>query len=188
METNTILPVSGKDTSEQEPKDYTKFIWLGVIALIFLMMVGIYMGRKPRPVTSMVRVSHILISFDSSDPVGRGRAYERISELRERILAGESFSKLAKAYSDDTVSKKRGGDLGWASRGTYAAEFDEYCWKGEIGKISDIIQTQYGFHIIRVDDRHISEAERYEAEIEQEALELLEKEEDAGNRPGSHET
>jgi len=60
--------------------------------------------------------------------------------------------------------------LGWAPRGTYAASFEEYCWKGEVGKISDVIQTQYGFHIIRVDDRHIASAELYEKEIERKVL------------------
>ena len=188
MNVNERVPSPDTPEPEREPRDLTKYICLGILVLICLMLGVIYMGRKPRPVASMVRASHILISFDSNDPVDRGRAYERISELRERLLAGESFEKLAKSYSDDTVSKRRGGDMGWAPRGTYAAEFEEYCWKGEVGAISEIIQTQFGFHVIRVDDRHITEAERYEKDIEQKALELLEKEKEAPDAPGSHET
>ncbi len=188
MEQRNDLPSSEKREPEKEPRDLTRYIWLGIIALMCLMLLMIYLGRKPRPVSSMVRVSHILISFDSNDPVDRGRAYERISELRERVLAGEDFATLAKSYSDDASSKQRGGDMGWAPRDTYTTEFEEYCWKGELGAISEIIQTQFGFHLIRVDDRHIAEAERYEMDIEQKALELLEKEKEAPDASGSHET
>ncbi len=188
MNTETPFPGAEAVEPEKEPRDWTKFIWLGILLLLCLMMAAIYIGRKPRPVTSMVRASHILVSFDANDPVDQGRAYERIQELRDRILAGENFDKIAKAHSDDSVSKRRGGDLGWAARGTYAAAFDEYCWKAEIGEISDILQTQFGFHIVRVDDRHIAEAERYESEIERKALESLEEEKQKANPPGDHET
>lgn len=170
---------------ETEPRDWTRYIWLGILLLIILMSLYFYTGRSPRPVLTMVRVSHILVSYDTSDAVDRGRAYELVTGLRERILAGESFEKLAREHSDDSVTARRGGDLGWAPPGTYAASFEEYCWKGEVGELSDVIQTQFGFHIIRIDDRHYAEADLYEKEVQRKAMESQEEE---GNAPGTDET
>lgn len=158
---------------EEEPKDRTKWIWATVLLLFAGMLFFFWQSRNPRPVVTSVRAKHILISFDANDPVDRGRAYERISEIRERILAGESFEELARANSDDTASARRGGDLGWAKRETYSAPFEEYCWGAPIGELSDIIQTQFGFHLIVVEDRHIADAELYEIELEQRAFEEL---------------
>ena len=171
MREETMLSEAKNDELQEEPKDRTRFIWVGILALIVIMSGSFYFVRDPRPASSMVRARHILISFDTNDPVDRGRAHERITELHKRIVNGESFEQLARENSDDTVTARRGGDLGWAPRGTYAASFEEYCWKGEVGKNSDVIQTQYGFHIIRVDDRHIASAELYEKEIERKVLE-----------------
>lgn len=166
---------------ESEPKDRTKWIWIGIVFLFVGMIVFFWMGRSPRPVTTSVRAKHILISFDAADPVDRGRAYEHISELREQILSGESFDRLARANSDDTVSARRGGDLGWAARDTYATQFEEYCWGAPLGELSEIIQTQFGFHLIIVEDRHIADAELYELELEQRAFEELRKQNKSEN-------
>lgn len=171
MKEENTLPEAKRDDIQEEPRDWTPFIWVGILVLIVVMSGSFYFLHDPRPANSMVRARHILISFDANDPVDRGRAHERITDLRKRIVNGESFEQVARENSDDTATARRGGDLGWAPRGTYAASFEEYCWKGEVGKISDIIQTQYGFHIIRVDDRHIASAELYEKEIERKVLE-----------------
>lgn len=161
----------------EEPKDRTKFIWLGVIILILIMVGFFWTGRSPRPVTTSVRAKHILLSFDPNDPVDRGRAYERAQQLLERIRAGESFERIARNYSDDSVSARRGGDLGWAPRETYAAPFERFIWHAAVGEISDIIQTQYGFHIIMVEDRHIASADLYEIELERRAFEEMREQE-----------
>lgn len=166
---------------EQEPRDRTKWIWIGIIFLFIGMIVFFWMSRSPRPVTTSVRAKHILVSYDANDPVDRGRAYERISELREQIQAGESFERLARANSDDTASARRGGDLGWAPRDTYATQFEEYCWGAPIGELSDIVQTQFGFHLIVVEDRHIADAELYEIDLEQRAFEELRNQNKAEN-------
>jgi peptidyl-prolyl cis-trans isomerase SurA len=158
---------------EKEPRDLTKWVWLGVLILFVVMIGSFWISRNPRPVSTSVQAKHILISFDAADPVDRGRAYERISELRERIVAGENFESMARAHSDDTVSARRGGDLGWAPRDTYAAVFEEFCWGAPIGELSDVIQTQFGFHLVVVVDRHIADAELYEVELEQRAFEEL---------------
>ncbi|HDP36049.1 MAG TPA: hypothetical protein ENN29_13175 [Candidatus Hydrogenedentes bacterium] len=168
-----LIRIMNDDAPEEEPRDRTKWMWLGVLALFVGMVAFFWVDRNPRPVATSVRAKHILISFDPADPVDRGRAYERISELRERILAGESFDRLARANSDCSVSARRGGDLGWAPRDSYAAPFEEFCWGAQVGELSDIIQTQFGFHLVIVEDRHIAEADLYEIELEQRAFEEL---------------
>jgi len=109
--------------------------------------------------------SHILISFD--DEVIDDAALEQIENLQERIKAGESFESLAQEFSDDGGSAANGGDLGWAEPGLFVPEFDQVLFALEIGEISDPVKTQFGYHIIRLDD--LKEGRRQEfAEIEEE--------------------
>jgi len=69
-------------------------------------------------------------------------------ELKTKIAKGESFANLAKQYSID-VSKKRGGDLGYFGRGTMVPEFEKAAFSLEKGQVSDIVKTQFGYHIIK---------------------------------------
>ena len=69
-------------------------------------------------------------------------------ELKTKIAKGESFANLAKQYSID-VSKKRGGDLGYFSRGMMVPEFEKAAFSLEKSQVSDIIKTQFGYHIIK---------------------------------------
>ncbi len=177
MNKNISLEKLRGEQIEEEPVDRTKYIWMGIIILILVMLISFWAGRSPRPVTTSVRAKHILISFDPADPVERGRAYEHAQELRERILAGESFERIARNHSDDTVSARRGGDLGWAPRETYATPVEQYVWHAEPGQVSDVIQTQFGFHLVVVEDRHIAGADLYELELERRAFDELREQE-----------
>ncbi len=69
-------------------------------------------------------------------------------EIKAKLAGGESFSKLAQQYSID-VSKKRGGDLGLFGRGVMVKEFEKAAFALEKGQISDIVKTQFGYHIIK---------------------------------------
>jgi parvulin-like peptidyl-prolyl isomerase len=69
-------------------------------------------------------------------------------DLKIRISKGESFANLAKEHSID-VSKKRGGDLGFFARGSMVSEFEKTAFALEKGQVSDIIKTQFGYHIIK---------------------------------------
>ena len=69
-------------------------------------------------------------------------------ELKARITRGESFANLAKQYSIDG-SKRRGGDLGFFGRGMMVPEFEKTAFVLEKGQVSDIVKTQFGYHIIK---------------------------------------
>lgn len=80
----------------------------------------------------------------------REKARTRAEELRKRIVeGGESFPELAKKYSDDPGSGSNGGDLGFQKRGTFVTEFEAAVYKLEIGQVSQVIETEFGFHIIQ---------------------------------------
>ena len=69
-------------------------------------------------------------------------------EIKIKITNRESFANLAKQYSIDS-SKKRGGDLGFFGRGMMVQEFEKVAFALEKGQVSDIVKTQFGYHIIK---------------------------------------
>lgn len=98
------------------------------------------------------KISHILIAADQNMEVTAKReAFERAKKIKGELTA-QNFDALAKQYSDDQYSKNKGGNLGYftALQLPYALETGAYSTKK--GEFSDIITTQYGYHIVRVDD------------------------------------
>lgn len=77
----------------------------------------------------------------------------RLNELRERVLQGESFNTLAILYSEDPGSARRGGELGFYGRGELFPEFEATAFGLRPGEVSEIIETQAGFHIIQMIER-----------------------------------
>lgn len=80
-------------------------------------------------------------------------AYEKIADLRDRILKGESFNTLALIYSDDKGSATNGGDLGFFTRGDMVPEFEATAFRLKPDTISKIIETKFGYHILKLVDR-----------------------------------
>jgi parvulin-like peptidyl-prolyl isomerase len=85
-------------------------------------------------------------------PVDRtdAEALALANEIRQRLLAGESFDTLARQYSDDTGSGAQGGDLDWFGKGRMVPPFEEAAFSLEIGQISEPIKSDFGYHIIEV--------------------------------------
>jgi len=81
------------------------------------------------------------------------KARSHADDVLRRARAGESFDALAKEYSSDPGSKDKGGDLGWFGRGRMVKPFEDAAFALQPGQISDIVQTQFGYHIIKLDER-----------------------------------
>lgn len=87
------------------------------------------------------------------DPEEIAHTKRRLNEIRERVLKGESFNTMAILYSQDPGSARRGGELGFYSRGDLFPEFEATAFGLRPGEISEIIQTQAGYHIIQMIER-----------------------------------
>mgnify|MGYP001227297176 FL=1 len=75
---------------------------------------------------------------------------KELNEIRQRVLDGEDFASLADEFSEDPGSAKLGGDLGWLGLGVLASEFEITMLETNIGEISDVFQTEFGFHFLEV--------------------------------------
>ena len=87
------------------------------------------------------------------NPVERQKALDRVKEIQNRIKEGEPFADLAMRYSDDFASGRQGGDLGRTTRGSFVPEYEAAAYKTDVGDVTGIVETQFGFHIIKVEGR-----------------------------------
>jgi peptidyl-prolyl cis-trans isomerase C len=102
-------------------------------------------------VAGQVHARHILIEV----PLGvseaeKDEALQRIQQIRQRIVCGESFEDLARVFSQDPASAVNGGDLGFIHRGQMTPDFDEAAFRLQPGQLSDVVETEFGYHLIEV--------------------------------------
>lgn len=97
---------------------------------------------------------HILIRTD--EIVSEAEARRRLNDLRERLTHGEDFGELARLYSQDG-SAVSGGDLGWVNPGDTVPEFERVMNALKEGEVSEVTQTPFGFHLIRVEARRLED-------------------------------
>jgi peptidyl-prolyl cis-trans isomerase C len=102
----------------------------------------------------MVRSRHILIKTDpSASDNDKKKAKEKAEEILKKIKAGEDFAKLASDVSDDTGSKPKGGELGFFPKGRMVKSFEDAAFSLKPGEVSGIVETQFGYHIIKVEEK-----------------------------------
>jgi peptidyl-prolyl cis-trans isomerase D len=97
-----------------------------------------------------IEASHILLKTEGKDPAAVRKTAETVLA---RAKGGADFAALAKQHSEDEGSKEAGGALGYFSRGSMVQEFEDAAWAMKPGETSDLVETMFGFHIIKVTGR-----------------------------------
>lgn len=110
--------------------------------------------------TEEVRASHILINAKpDATPADTLAAWQRVAQIRERIIKGEDFEKLARELSEDPSGKYNGGDLGYFTALQMVYPFEEAAYKTNVNEVSPITRTRFGYHLVKVRDRKAARGE-----------------------------
>jgi peptidyl-prolyl cis-trans isomerase D len=107
-----------------------------------------------------VKASHVLIKIGEGQDEGAAR--KTAEEVLAKAKAGADFAALAKQYSQDESNSSNGGDLGFFGRGAMVKEFEDVAFSLEPGQISDVVKTQFGFHVIKVTEKRPAETRPFE--------------------------
>ena len=125
-------------------------------------------------VPEQVRARHILLRIDpgaSSETVAERQ--KQAEELRARLAAGEDFAKLASSVSEDPGSKEAGGDLGFFKRGQMVKPFEDAAFGLQPGELSPVFRTDFGFHVLRVEERKPAQLRTFDEVKAELAKEIL---------------
>jgi peptidyl-prolyl cis-trans isomerase C len=117
-----------------------------------------------------VRARHILFRADPKDEAASTAAEDKVKAVIERLKKGEDFAKLATSLTEDPSGKQDGGDLGYFSKDQMVSEFSAVAFSLEKGQISGPVKTQFGWHVLKVEDKRTREPPAFEkvrAEIEE---------------------
>ncbi len=112
-------------------------------------------------IQNRVRVSHILFKTIGKTDAEVEEVRKKAEDVLKKARHGAKFEDLAKQYSEDTT-KDKGGDLGWIGQGQTVPEFEKVAFSLPKGAISDLVKTQYGFHIIKVVDREVARTQSFD--------------------------
>ena len=128
-------------------------------------------NRQRFEVSERIRASHILFTTEDKSDDEKTALQEKAQGVLAQIKGGADFAELAKTHSEDPGTAPKGGDLGWITRGQMVPTFENASFALKAGEISDVITTDYGFHIINVHERensHIQALEEVRDTIRQE--------------------
>lgn len=138
---------------------------------------GIYETERHRwtGLPREVRARHILVLLDEhAGAEDEAQARQRMSAIVARLRRGEDFAAVARETSDDTGSARRGGDLGWNPRGRMVEPFDTAMFTARPGRLSRVIRTRFGLHVLRVEGVREGDVPRERA-LEQLAARMLQR-------------
>jgi peptidyl-prolyl cis-trans isomerase C len=114
-----------------------------------------YYDNNPQFFTKpeQIRASHILIKVEpQADAMQKDRARKALKKVQQKLQTGEDFGALAKEFSQGPSAPK-GGDLGFFGRGQMVKPFEDKAFAMKTGEVSDIVETQFGYHLIKVTDK-----------------------------------
>ena len=104
-----------------------------------------------------IKASHILIKVDQdASPEDTAAAYKRAIRVKKNLENGQDFELMAKQYSDDPSAKTNGGNLGYFTSFYMVYPFESAAYSTEVGKISEVVRTQFGYHVLKVVDKRPS--------------------------------
>ena len=109
-----------------------------------------------------VKARHILIKTQGKSDAEKKQALAKAQDLLKQLKAGADFTQLAQKNSDDSSNAPKGGDLGWFVRGQMVPEFDKAAFALKSGDMSDIVNTEFGYHIIKVDEKESARVKPFE--------------------------
>lgn len=113
-----------------------------------------------------ISASHILVMLPRNyKPKDTLLPFSKITEARNRVIAGESFKKVAVELSEDPSAKKNGGNLGYFSAFNMLYDFEDVAYKTSLGDVSQIFKTRFGYHILQKTGSRTSKGERQVAHI-----------------------
>jgi peptidyl-prolyl cis-trans isomerase D len=113
-------------------------------------------------VPNRVHVEHILLMTVGKTDAEVAEIRQKAEDVLKQAKKGAKFEDLAKKYSEDPGTKDKGGDLGWVTQGQTVPEFEKTAFSLPNGSISDVVKTQYGFHIIKVLDKETAHTKTFE--------------------------
>lgn len=107
-----------------------------------------------------VKASHILLKFPGKGiEIDTTFLYQKINNIRDRVIAGENFEEVAKEVSEDPSAKNNGGNLGYFSAFTMVYPFEDIVYNTKVGEVSKPFETRFGYHIVKVTDKRASKGE-----------------------------
>jgi peptidyl-prolyl cis-trans isomerase D len=113
-------------------------------------------------VQNRVHVEHILLMTVGKTDAEVDEIKKKAEDVLKQARKGDKFEDLAKKYTEDPGTKDKGGDLGWLVQGQTVPEFEKVAFSLPKGQISDLVRTQYGFHIIKVLDKETAHTKPFE--------------------------
>ena len=154
----TLIEIKQELYSIVKDQLITQQVQSSIVATVTVTPSEIRSFYRTLPIDSipLIKTEYVIAEIVKNPPINveeKIRVKEQLLELRKRILQGESFSTLAILYSQDPGSAKKGGELGFYGRGQLYPEFEGIAYKLNEGEISNVVETEAGYHIIQMIER-----------------------------------
>ncbi len=147
---NAATDWDGEQLPVEPQRRFRWIAWLAVPVVIAVFVAINYRASRREIREPVVLTQHILIKCDKYKPGNCDEAYARIREIKKKIDAGADFSALARQFSEDETTAAAGGYVGYTTYGQLVEEYAKVAFSMKEGEVSDIVQSSYGYHIIKL--------------------------------------